>query len=113
RVNDGGLYMALRYRVARLAVGGKQRLVGKDVDAAREAVGCARQQARRARREDLRPPVPGGAHAEVEVLDHLGRRQRSHAEAVRDAVAQLPQRRLCEGGIELGLAEEHDLEELV
>jgi hypothetical protein len=43
----------------------------------------------------------------------LGGGERPHAEGVRDAVAQLAQLGLGERGIELGLAEQHDLQQLV
>ena len=77
--------------MARFAVGGEQRLVGKDVDATREAARGARQQRRGARREYFGTAIARGAHAKGDVLGDFGRRERPHAEAVRDAIAQLAQ----------------------
>src|SRR5688572_31546025 len=46
-------------------------------------------------------------------LFRSGARKRTHAEGVRNAVAQLTQRRLRQRLVELRLAEKHDLQELV
>ena len=66
-----------------------------------------------ARRKHLGTAIAGRAHAEGEVLRHLRQRERAHAERVRDAVAQLAQLVLRQGLVELGLAEQHDLQQLV
>jgi hypothetical protein len=105
--------VALGDRVGCLAIGGEQRLVGEDVDAPGKAARGARDAARGARREYVGAPIAGRAHAKGEVSRHFGGGERPHAEAVRDAIAQLPQRWLGERRIEFGLAEQHDLQELV
>ena len=105
--------MALGDGLARLAVGCEQRLVGENIDAARKPAGGACEQARGAGREYVRTAIARRAHAKGEVGRHLGRGQRPHAEAVRNAIAQLAKRRLGERGVELGLSEKHDLQELV
>ena len=113
RIRDRRAHVAIGNGVGVLGIGGEQRLVGEDVDAPRESARSARHHAHRARREDLGAAIAGRAHAERQVLRHLGHHERPHAERVRDAVAQLAQRRLGERLVELGLAEQHDLQELV
>src|SRR5512135_578891 len=92
---------------------GKQRLVCEDIDASREAPGRVRDQRDRLPGKHVRPTIAGSAHAEGKVACDLVIRQRAHAEALRDAVLELAQRWPAQCLVELGLTEEHDLQELV
>ena len=65
-----------------------------------------------ARREDLGAAIAGCAHAEREVFRHF-EPQAGACGSMGDAVAQLPQRGLGERFVELGLPEQHDLQQLM
>jgi hypothetical protein len=96
-----------------LGEGGEQRLVGDDVDAARQPSGGAGDVADHARCEQVRAAIAGRLQAEREVLAHFLGAERCQREAVGDALAQLADLGLAQVVVQFGLAEKHDLQQLV
>ena len=83
-VADGRIDLHRGDQVGVPGVGGEQRLVGEDVDPARQPLRGAGDAAYGGGREDFRAPVAGGAHAEVEVIGDVVAAQRLEAEVLGD-----------------------------
>ena len=113
RVAHGGARMVRRDGVGPRREGREQGLVGIDIDAPRKPFGRLGDDAQRLGPEEVRAVVAGRAQAEVHVIAHLARRQRAEHEAVGDALLQLAHVGQREVRVELGLAEEHDLQQLL
>ena len=93
--------------------GGQQRLVGEDVDAPRQPLGAAADELDGTAAEEIGATVTGGAQPEHQVGGDIAAVQRLEAEAVCDAVVELPHGALVQPLIEFRLAEEDDLQQLV
>src|SRR5260221_14469316 len=91
----------------------EQRLVRKNVDAARETLRGACDELDRSRIENLGTTVACGAHAEVDVVLDVAAHQRLQLKALRDALPQLPHAGRVEVLVELRLPKQHDLQQLV
>ncbi len=112
-VVGGGGDMGGGDHVPVLAVGGEQGFVGQHVDAPGQPFGDARDVARGGGTEHRGAAVTGGVHAEVEIGGDLVRAQRAEPEMVGDAVLELAHVAPVEQGVEFGLAEQHQLQQLV
>ena len=96
-----------------LAVGGEHRLVREHVDASREPAGRGADAANRRGAENARATVARRAQAKVDVLGHFTCAERIEPEVLGDPVLELTHVASGEHGIELGLAEQHDLQQLL
>ena len=83
----------------------QQGLVGDQVDASREAAGCFGHRADDGGRKQIRSAITGGAQPETQVLADLVLFEGAQPEAVRDALAQLPDIHSAQIVFQLGLAE--------
>ena len=92
---------------------GKQRLVGDQVDAPGQAAGDARDFADDGIGKQVGAAVTGGAQAEHQVFAGFLRGQRFQPKAVSDAFFELADPILTQVVIKFGLAEQHDLQQLV
>ncbi|EXI78421.1 MAG: hypothetical protein AW10_03027 [Candidatus Accumulibacter appositus] len=93
--------------------GGKQRLVGQDIDSPAETLGGLADQLDSPFGKGIRPPITGGAQAEQQVNGNVAAPQRFQPEIVGDAIIELTHACLPQAGIKLGLTEEDDLQQLV
>src|SRR5262249_52984273 len=92
---------------------GEQRLVGEDVDAPRESFRSLRDDSQHLRPEELRSAVTRRAQPEIDVILDVAGRERRERERVCDALTQLAHVRKRKVLLELGLAEKHDLQQLL
>src|SRR5438105_7361195 len=87
--------------------------VAEDVDDARDPMAQLCDARERIGREDVARRGAGLLEAGPDVERHLRRRERAEANAERDALPELAEARIGEDRVELGLAREHDLEDLL
>ena len=91
----------------------EQRFVRDQVDAPRQPVRGARNPFDHIVREQVGAVIARRAQTEHQVFAHLVDGQRHQSETVGNALAQLADIRLAQILIQLGLAEQHDLQQLV
>ncbi len=108
----GRACLAERYSVRAATVREQHGAVAEDVQAARNAARLPRQKPERRRGEE-RERAAGDAQAMLQILQALALVQRVDVTAHRDALGDLAEGRPRELHVELGLADEDDLQELV
>jgi hypothetical protein len=92
--------------------GAQQRAAGQQVDAPRHAARQAVDALERGRLKGQRPGVPGHGQPVLDVLDGLGLAQRVQMKAGNHALGQLLQLGARQHAAQLGLADQHDLQQL-
>ena len=94
-------------------IGREQRLVGEDIDSTQQALRTPREHADRAPREQLRSAIAARLESRVQVITNFTGAQRRKFETVGNALVELANLVLRKLGIQLGLPEQHDLQQLV
>ena len=94
-------------------IGGKQGLVGVNIDAAGQAFGGFRNNFQRVRHKQIRPAIAGCAQPEIQIVLDVSCGQRQQVKTVRDSFFQLTHIGQQQMLIQLRLAEQHNLHQLV